>query len=78
MSTPMVGGSLEFSHNGPWPDCVDKDKDYCAGMIKDIRDDLDIQFIPEGSMVTQDFRLDRVRIWYNEDSNKVVEIPHIS
>jgi len=73
----MVGGSLKYSRNGPWPNCVNRDKDYCSGLIKMINKDLSIELIPDGSMVTMDFREDRVRIFYDEDTDTVVEpAPH--
>lgn len=46
----------------------------CKALIAKKAPDVSIQIIPEGFMVTMDFRLDRVRIFVNDDQ-EVVSIP---
>jgi len=36
---------------------------------------LDVHKVPEGSMVTMDWREDRVRVFYDEETNNVVRTP---
>ena len=74
----MVGGKLRFNKNGPWPNCISKDKDYCAQFIKSLRDDVVIELTPEGSSEISGFKQDRVRIFYDEETDEVVEpAPHL-
>jgi len=44
--------------------------------LKEQHPDFKIQRVPEGSMVTQDYRPDRIRIFYNSEG-KVAKTPRI-
>jgi hypothetical protein len=44
--------------------------------IQQQRPELKVVLVPEGSMVTMDYREDRVRIWHDE-SGKVTRVPRV-
>ena len=44
--------------------------------IKGVNQQLNVHIVPDGSMVTADYRLDRVRI-YVDENGKVVGVPKI-
>lgn len=62
--------------NGPWDSCVDKDAIICMDHIKLLNESLNVIILPYGSIVTMDFRTDRVRIFVDEE-NKVKITPRI-
>lgn len=62
--------------DGPWDSCVDKDAIICMDHIKLLNKDLNAVILPYGSIVTMDFRTDRVRIFVDEE-NKVKIAPRI-
>lgn len=62
--------------DGPWDSCVDKDAIICMDHIKLLNESLNIVILPYGSIVTMDFRTDRVRIFV-DDENKVKITPRI-
>ena len=62
--------------NGPWDSCVDKDAIICMDHIKLLDESLNVVILPYGSIVTMDFRTDRVRIYVDEE-NKVKITPRI-
>ena len=55
--------------NGPWDSCVDKDAIICMDHIKLLNESLNVVILPYGSIVTMDFRTDRVRIFVDQDDN---------
>jgi hypothetical protein len=59
-------GGAEHLRQGPWPECVGKSGDDCASLIQSNAPDANVQIVPWDSMVTMDFRTDRVRVWTNE------------
>jgi hypothetical protein len=54
-----------------WPKLVGMDRDQAITVIKTQNPSLNVVAVPENSMVTMDYRLDRVRVFYNETTNKV-------
>ena len=62
--------------SGPWDSCVDKDAIICMNHIKLLDESLNVVILPYGSIVTMDFRTDRVRIFVDEE-NKVKIAPRI-
>ena len=52
---------------GPWPKCIGMTGEACVDYIESNTDGLTLVIVREGSMVTQDFRTDRVRIWVDAD-----------
>eukprot|EP00563_Minutocellus_polymorphus_P020493 CAMPEP_0197716604 /NCGR_PEP_ID=MMETSP1434-20131217/1431_1 /TAXON_ID=265543 /ORGANISM="Minutocellus polymorphus, Strain CCMP3303" /LENGTH=207 /DNA_ID=CAMNT_0043300987 /DNA_START=75 /DNA_END=698 /DNA_ORIENTATION=+ len=63
--------------NGPWESCLQKDAIICMDHIKSLNDKLNAVILPYGSLVTMDFRADRVRIFVDEN-NVVKMTPRIS
>lgn len=59
---------------GPWPKCVGMTGEDCRDMISQMAPSLNIYIIPDGSAVTMDYRLDRVRIFIDDD-DVVVSVP---
>lgn len=63
---PMPKISLAIKQ-GPWPACIGMTGEDCVSYIESNTEDLTIVVIPDGSLVTQDFRTDRVRVWVDKD-----------
>jgi hypothetical protein len=60
-----------------WPLLVGKNVDYAMQIISEDRPDVLVVKLPEGSIVTLDFRLDRVRVFYDPVTIRVTSIPMI-
>jgi hypothetical protein len=62
------------SQQGPWPKCLGMTGQECATYVvsSTTRDSLDVMIVVDGTIVTSDFRKDRVRIFVNEEG--IVEI----
>ena len=60
--------------NCEWPELVGVDVEMAKKVIEESNPHLEIQVFPEGSIVTQDYRLNRVRIFVTEE-NKVSSTP---
>ena len=63
--------------DGPWESCLQKDAMICMDHIKLLNDKLNVVILPAGSVVTMDFRTDRVRVFVDEN-NVVKMTPRIS
>jgi len=61
----MMGG--RSNKNGPWPECVGKSGDECRELILAADPDVTVQILSKDSMMTMDFRTDRVRILVDDD-----------
>ena len=59
-----------------WPELVGMDVDRAVEQIKLDNNNVNVIKVPSGSMVTMDYRMDRVRVYYN-DSNIVEITPNI-
>ncbi|KAL3778781.1 hypothetical protein HJC23_002687 [Cyclotella cryptica] len=59
-----------------WPELslVGMTGEEAQNAIRAVDDTLEVRIVPEGSMVTMDYRLDRVRIYVDEE-NRVVRQP---
>ncbi|CAD8109331.1 unnamed protein product [Paramecium sonneborni] len=57
-----------------WPETVGKNVDEAKQLILADDANIQVQVLIEGSMTTRDFRINRVRIFHN-DQNIVVSIP---
>ena len=57
-----------------WPDLVGKSGEEAKAAIQADDSKLTVHVLPDGSIVTMDFRMDRVRIFVNEEG-KVVRTP---
>lgn len=63
MSTP----NAEPNPNGPWAECIGMKGEDCVDYIKQQAPDLAlVKVLPPDSMVTMDYRTDRVWVWVNE------------
>lgn len=58
-----------------WPKLVGMNKDDAIVVIKTQNPSLTVIPVPENSPVTMDYRLDRVRVFYNTETNTVVYQP---
>jgi len=56
-----------------WPEVVGLSKEEAKKVIESEFQG-DVILVPEGSMVTMDFRMDRIRIFYNTE-NRVIRAP---
>ena len=65
----------KMSDNGPWPECVGMTGEEATGKIRSLAPGVSIQVVPSNSMVTCDYRTDRVRIFV-DDSGKVKDPPN--
>jgi hypothetical protein len=63
--------------DGPWESCLQKDAMICMDHIKLLNDKLNVVILRYGSVVTMDFRTDRVRVFVDEN-NVVKMTPRIS
>lgn len=59
-----------------WPELVGRNVDEAIEVIKQENSQLNVIKVKSGSPVTRDFRLDRVRVFYNEIDNTVCVAPN--
>lgn len=59
-----------------WPELEGKNVDEAVQSIKDENPELVVEKHSVNSMVTMDFRMDRVRVFYDEATNFVSRAPH--
>jgi hypothetical protein len=76
VSMPMIGGA-ESKREGPWPECVGLSGEECRTLIQATASDVrgNVVIMPVDSMMTMDFRTDRVRIFI-DGNGIVVKSPH--
>jgi len=60
-----------------WEDVHNMEVEAAINKIKAERPELNVVKVSKDSMVTMDFRLDRVRVWYDPDTGKVEGAPKI-
>eukprot|EP00339_Tiarina_fusa_P016542 CAMPEP_0117016380 /NCGR_PEP_ID=MMETSP0472-20121206/12920_1 /TAXON_ID=693140 ORGANISM="Tiarina fusus, Strain LIS" /NCGR_SAMPLE_ID=MMETSP0472 /ASSEMBLY_ACC=CAM_ASM_000603 /LENGTH=68 /DNA_ID=CAMNT_0004720411 /DNA_START=289 /DNA_END=495 /DNA_ORIENTATION=- len=65
------------SQNTSWPELVGMTGQDAQATLRTEHPDWTIQVIPDGSMVTMDYREDRVRIFVDANDGKVVKAPTI-
>ena len=58
-----------------WSELLNKYESFAREIISKERPDLNVFSMPDDSMYIKDFRLDRVRIFYNKDTLLVTKIP---
>jgi hypothetical protein len=58
-----------------FPDATGKNVDEAVKTIQDMYPSLKVEKIEEGRPVTRDFRMDRVRVFYDKNTNLVVGVP---
>lgn len=59
-----------------WPELVDMDAQQAKEKLEQ-ETSYRVFLVEAGSMVTMDYRRDRVRIFYSQDTNKVVRVPRV-
>ncbi|CAD8098956.1 unnamed protein product [Paramecium primaurelia] len=59
-----------------WPECVGKTADEAKQIILADNAELNVQLLPQNSMVTMDYRTNRVRVFHDENGI-VKQAPHI-
>lgn len=52
---------------GPWPECKGMEGEECCELIHGFDKEIECNVLAEDSMVTLDFRPDRVRVFVNEE-----------
>ena len=57
---------MEQSQQLDFSQLVGLDVDVAVSKIKEMDASLSVQAVPEGSMVTMDYRMDRVRVFFDE------------
>ena len=65
------------SRQSEWPAATGRAIDDVVQEIKGANTGLTVVKVEEGSMVTMDFRQDRVRVYYNKETGIVVGTPKI-
>ena len=65
-----------MSNKDSWPECVGMSTNEAETLIKAEKPGVEAIPVPEGSMVTMDYREDRVRI-YHDEAGKVTQAPRI-
>ncbi len=73
--TNLSGGTHNFREK--WVELRETDVEEAMGKIKEERPELTVIKVLHGSMVTMDFRTDRVRVYYDKDSGRVTSAPKV-
>jgi len=76
---PMQGGQAipqASSGRREWPELLDTDANEAKARLE-TETGKTIYLVPKGSMVTMDYSESRVRIFFDKDSNKVVQVPRV-
>mmetsp|Transcript_3919 Transcript_3919/g.11394 ORF Transcript_3919/g.11394 Transcript_3919/m.11394 type:complete len:103 (-) Transcript_3919:158-466(-) len=60
-----------------WPHLVGSSPSEAESSILHDRPDVKVQIVQEGSMVTADYRQDRVRVYVDKERKKVVRAPKV-
>ncbi len=60
-----------------WPELVGANVDVAVETITKENPQVNVQKVPSDRMVTCDYRLDRVRVFYDADTNVVSRVPKI-
>jgi len=71
-----VGGP-EINVKGPWPECLGLSADECQSIIQTARPDLFIEVLGPDMFGTTDWRLDRARIYVDDDNVVIAPVPNI-
>ncbi|CAB4292254.1 unnamed protein product [Prunus armeniaca] len=68
--------SSECQGKNRWPELLGAQGTVAEAKIERENPSVDAQIVPEGSVVTADFRCDRVRVWVDTDGI-VTRVPSI-
>jgi hypothetical protein len=58
-----------------WPELLGRNIDEAVEIIKSENPNLNVTKVPPGTMLTRDYRTDRVRVYYDPSNNNVNVIP---
>ena len=72
-STDLLGEGHEIKMQSEWRNMVGRNAEEAVAEIKQNNPSLKVVAIAEGSPVTMDYRLDRVRVFYNTKGEVSVE-----
>lgn len=72
----LGGYQPDMPQKREWPELVGTDATEAKDSLEK-ETGLTVLLVKAGSMVTMDFRTNRVRIWYDPASNKVVKAPKV-
>ena len=69
---------MDFNFKNPrsWPELEGRNVDEAVEEIRQANSNLNVVKLPKGSMVTKDLRMDRVRVFYNTETNLVEGTPY--
>ncbi|KAL4452642.1 hypothetical protein ABPG75_008304 [Micractinium tetrahymenae] len=68
----------QMTQKNSWPELVgQKAEEVKAALEAELPAGIRIFLVPQGSMVTMDFRTDRIRVFYDEGTQLVVTPPRI-
>jgi hypothetical protein len=67
---------MEQTVSGPWPELVGRNVDEAVQTLNSLNLDLNVIKLKENSPTTRDYRTNRVRVFYNVETNLVVSAPH--
>ncbi|KAM0911270.1 hypothetical protein ACQ4PT_013579 [Festuca glaucescens] len=72
-SGPAEGSAATSGEKTSWPELVGKSVEEAKKVILKDKPEAKIVVVPAGSLVTMDYRTDRVRLFVDT----VVEVPHV-
>mmetsp|Transcript_14620 Transcript_14620/g.21560 ORF Transcript_14620/g.21560 Transcript_14620/m.21560 type:complete len:91 (-) Transcript_14620:327-599(-) len=76
ISSPSMVFGFQSMEGKLWPDLVGMSGEEAKAKLEEEHPGLTVQVIPEGSMMTMDYRTDRVRIMVDGE-NKVNAAPRV-
>ncbi|PHT46182.1 Subtilisin-chymotrypsin inhibitor-2B [Capsicum baccatum] len=74
--SPILDWSSQPAGKTSWPELLGVTAEEAEKKIKEEKPELKIYIVPPKSMVTMDYRLDRVRLFVDE-SGKVAQVPRL-
>ena len=69
---------MEEGQKNSWPEYEGKDVDEVVKELKELHPNLNVIAVKNNSPVTRDFRFDRVRVFYDQNTKLVIGIPRIA
>lgn len=60
-----------------WPELLGADSEVAKATVQSEAPGKTVLLVPAGNLVTMDFRMDRVRIFYDRGTNRVAEVPRV-
>ena len=73
----MISSDIAAEVKERWVELRGEDVEEALKKIKDERPELTVVKVESGSMVTMDYRLDRVRVYFDPETNKVTSPPKL-